>query len=368
MDDSNRMRRQNEPPVHSNPNQRYPLHDQSQQRRSLTGVSNDRYRPASLATPSSSGRGMGGAGNYSGYYQEPSASFPTANMAGTAIAYGSEYGQDSRQQPQSFGGYGTAATMMYNVGQPGAHNPVYDTQQFSSRQPAAMQMMTPDVASTYFGSETGNSGGPSMQQSTHGSSGSANVYQQSNAMNYASNSMSSVSAIPQATASADVSMTEEQEYGEGALEEKWVSYQRQLGSIFQEIVNGSLESASETLLSVTSWLLSQVADLGLNLDDTNLHADRIQLWNDFNHAWLGLGQRQIDLMVSNQQLSRSQSLVSKDMITKLGNELIRLCDGIERHGLVDYQYGVWEDQITAVLEDCLDLYEASEEDSDSGNR
>lgn len=31
----------------------------------------------------------------------------------------------------------------------------------------------------------------------------------------------------------------------------------------------------------------------------------------------------------------------------MGNELIRLCDGIERHGLVDYQYGVWEDQITA---------------------
>jgi hypothetical protein len=158
----------------------------------------------------------------------------------------------------------------------------------------------------------------------------------------------------------------------GALEEKWVSYQRQLGSIFEEILNWSLESASETLLSVTSWLLSQVADLGmyytvhgtvegdgrkpelttvactgLNLDETSLHADRIQLWNDFNHAWLGLGQRQIDLMTSSQQLSRTQSLVSKAMIKKMGNELIGLCDGIERHGLVDYQYGVWEDQITA---------------------
>ncbi|KAK7570727.1 hypothetical protein V3481_019269 [Fusarium oxysporum f. sp. vasinfectum] len=52
----------------------------------------------------------------------------------------------------------------------------------------------------------------------------------------------------------------------------------------------------------------------------------------------------------------------------MGNELVRLCDGIERHGLVDYQYGVWEDQITAILEDCLDLYDASEEGSDSGNQ
>ncbi|KAF5227938.1 hypothetical protein FANTH_14643, partial [Fusarium anthophilum] len=222
----------------------------------------------------------------------------------------------------------------------------YDDQ-FSSRQLAAMQMMPPDVDSSYFGSEAGASAGPSLQQPAQGSSGSANVYQQSNAMNYASNSMSSVSAMPQAKNTADLSMKDDHEYAEGALEEKWASYQRQLGSIFQEIVNGSLESASETLLSVTSWLLSQVADLGLNLDDTNLHADRIQLWNDFNHAWLGLGQRQIDLMTSSQQLSRTQSLVSKAMIKKMGNELIRLCDGIERHGLVDYQYGVWEDQITA---------------------
>ncbi|KAG7408154.1 hypothetical protein Forpe1208_v012049 [Fusarium oxysporum f. sp. rapae] len=285
-------------------------------------------------------------------------------MPGTAIAYGSESGHDSRQT-QGFGGYSTAATMMYNVGQPSTQN---DAQQFSSRQPATMQMMPPDVASSYFGSESEASAGSSLQQPAQGSSGSANVYQQRNDMNDASNSMYSVRAMRQAKSTADVSMRDDHDYAEGALEEKWVSYQRQLGSIFQEIVNGSLESASETLLSVTSWLLSQVADLGLNLDDTNLHADRIQLWNDFNHAWLGLGQRQIDLMTSSQQLSRTQSLVPKAMIKKMGNELIRLCDGIERHGLVDYQYGVWEDQITAVLEDCLDLFDASEEGSDSGSQ
>ncbi|RYC80873.1 hypothetical protein BFJ63_vAg16236 [Fusarium oxysporum f. sp. narcissi] len=330
-------------------------------------MSNDRHPPASLAGPSTSGPGIGAGDNYSGYYSGPSASFSTANMLGTATAYGPEYGHDSRQA-QGFGGYSTAATMMYNVGPPSTQNTVYDAQQFSSRQPAAMQMVPPDVASSYFGSETGASAGPSLQQPAQGSSGSANVYQQSNAMNDSSNSMYSVRAMPQATSTADVSITDDHDYGEGALEEKWVSYQRQLGSIFQEIVNGSLESASEKLLSVTSWLLSPVADLGLHLDETNLHADRIQLWNDFNHAWLGLGQRQIDLMTSSQPLSRTQSLVPKAMMKKMGNELVRLCDGIERHGLVDYQYGVWEDQITAVLEDCLDLFDASEEGSDSGSQ
>ncbi|KNB15415.1 hypothetical protein FOXG_13978 [Fusarium oxysporum f. sp. lycopersici 4287] len=294
-------------------------------------------------------------------------------MPGTAIAYGSEYGHDSRRT-QGFGDYSTAATAMYNVGQPSTQKTVYDAQQFSSRQPAAMQMMPPDIASRYFGSETGASAGPSPQQPAQGSSGSANVYQQSNAMNYASNSMSSESVMPQATKTADVSMTEDHDYAEGALEEEWVSYQRQLASIFQEIVNGSLESASETLLSLTSWLLSQVADLGMYytvyviVEGNRRKPELTTLWNDFNHAWLGLGQRQIDLMTSSQQLWRTQNLVPEAMIKKMGNELIRLCDGIERHGLVDYQYGVWEDQITAVLGDCLDLYDASKEGSDSGNR
>ena len=52
------------------------------------------------------------------------------------------------------------------------------------------------------------------------------------------------------------------------------------------------------------------------------------------------------MMESGLQPTRSQSLMSKGTIKKMGNELIRLCDGVERHGLVDYQYGVWEERIT----------------------
>lgn len=54
-------------------------------------------------------------------------------------------------------------------------------------------------------------------------------------------------------------------------------------------------------------------------------------------------------MSSSQQLSRSQRIMSQETIKKLGDELIRLCDGIESHGLVDYQYGVWEDRIEASM-------------------
>uniref|UniRef100_A0A0D2YD33 Uncharacterized protein n=1 Tax=Fusarium oxysporum (strain Fo5176) TaxID=660025 RepID=A0A0D2YD33_FUSOF len=128
-------------------------------------------------------------------------------------AYDSEYGLDCRQK-QGFGGYSIAATMMYNVGQP-------------------------NVASSYFGAETGASAGPSLQQPAQGSSGSANVYQQSNAMDDSSNSMYSVRAMPQTTSTADVSMTDDHDYGEGALEEKWASILMKRTSMLIEFSYGT---------------------------------------------------------------------------------------------------------------------------------
>ena len=53
------------------------------------------------------------------------------------------------------------------------------------------------------------------------------------------------------------------------------------------------------------------------------------------------------MMESGQQPQRLQTLISQEGLEKMGRELVRLCDSIERHGLVDYQYGVWEEQIVA---------------------
>lgn len=70
------------------------------------------------------------------------------------------------------------------------------------------------------------------------------------------------------------------------------------------------------------------------------------MWQDFNHAWLSLFQKQKDLMGTGLQLQH-QTLVSEEGLRKMGKEIVRLCDSIDRHGLVDYQYGVWEEHIIA---------------------
>jgi len=37
--------------------------------------------------------------------------------------------------------------------------------------------------------------------------------------------------------------------------------------------------------------------------------------------------------------------MSQDFIKKMAKDLIRMCDAVEKHGLVDYQYGVAEERI-----------------------
>ena len=58
-------------------------------------------------------------------------------------------------------------------------------------------------------------------------------------------------------------------------------------------------------------------------------------------------QRQKDMLQSGQEIQRPQTLIGQDSLEKMGKELVRLCDAVERHGLVDYQYGVWEEEIVS---------------------
>ena len=53
-----------------------------------------------------------------------------------------------------------------------------------------------------------------------------------------------------------------------------------------------------------------------------------------------------------------QSMLSKTAIQHLGDELTRLSDGLEKSGLVDYEMGVWEEEIIHCKPEGLDLFVA----------
>ncbi|KAI0490762.1 hypothetical protein F4859DRAFT_21295 [Xylaria cf. heliscus] len=361
MDDNTRRRRQ-EQASSSGANSRYVVNDPNAPRRSYGIGGSERYRHAPPSSTSSPGpRGIGAAPSYSGYYQEPVAAF-SQSIPQSTIAYQPEYTHDNRQ-PQSYNAYNTS--MLYNVQQGSAQNTVYDAnQQFSSRQGAGLQMIPPDVAAPYFPSEPTNAAATAGLQPQAASSSTAAVYQQNPAdQRMLQQSYSSTIAPMTALAQAgSEQIVEDDEYTAAPVQtaqmgEAYEQYQGALRDVFTNIQSGVLQTAGESLLGVTEWLLSKVVDLGLTGDEENLHDDRIRLWRDFNHAWLSLGQKQKDMTESSSPPQRGQNVLSEDDLKKMGNEIVRLCNGIERWGLVDYEYGVWEEQILDILGKCLDVYD-----------
>jgi hypothetical protein len=249
MDDNNRRRRQNEPP-YPGPDPRF--NPDQTQGRGFSSSSSERYRPGPITTSPSTGRD---ATAYSGYYQEPASSFPAALPPNT-LQYQSGYAQDQRQQ-QSFASYNP--DLMYNVAQQAPPSNVYDsTQQFQPRQPTGMQML-PDVAAPYFPNEPTSAPGPSGLQH-HTSSSSSTVYPQHQQSSAGYHSNIAMGGIPH----AGPEIMEEGEFpaqGQG-MEAAYTAYQTALKEIFQNIINGRLGDASQSLLEVSEWLLGHVGDLG----------------------------------------------------------------------------------------------------------
>lgn len=91
------------------------------------------------------------------------------------------------------------------------------------------------------------------------------------------------------------------------------------------------------------------------------------------------------MIQSGQALHDSQSIISTQALEQLARELVRLCDDVEKHGLVDYQMGVAEENIMdrecnsyplpfsllmieLVLLRCLSLLEVPSDRNDSTSR
>lgn len=109
-----------------------------------------------------------------------------------------------------------------------------------------------------------------------------------------------------------------------------------------------------------------------------MYNERLQLWDDFNSAWLTTLQRQKEMtqemIDSNQRPQPPRSILDYDYLERMGDQLVKACDQMEKHGLVDYEMGVWEEEIISsvfgpfyllevaanllvVLTNCLELLE-----------
>ncbi|KAH0566320.1 hypothetical protein GP486_000291 [Trichoglossum hirsutum] len=298
--------------------------------------------------------------------------YATPALPGGTMQYQSEYSQDPQRQ-QAFHQFGS--NPMYNVPQQVSQNPSYDpVQQYPPRQSAAIEVLSSQFAGVQQFYEPTSAPGP-VGPSQH-------AHSQFSSIQYPQQSSLGRSPLPQPYASGLGSLSqvsapepmEEQEFGQGssAFDQAYDQYQTALKQTFLDTRSGHLIEAGNSLEKVSDWLLSHAVELGLVRDEPELHGDRMKLWNEFNTCWLAVLQKEKDMILELHEGGQSpqppQGIIPEESLERMGRELIRLCDSMERHGLVDYQMGVWEEEIISILQECLELLENNGEGVTAGSR
>ncbi|KAH0293431.1 hypothetical protein M436DRAFT_77552 [Aureobasidium namibiae CBS 147.97] len=143
------------------------------------------------------------------------------------------------------------------------------------------------------------------------------------------------------------------------LREQFDRYQTQTKEIFTLVRDRQLKPTASLLLQISRFLIGNVAALGLDRDDKGQNKDRLKLWDTFNYCWLTALHSQhktTQIMIqTGQQLPPGQSIMDSDDLETLGQEIVKLCDSIDKTGLVDYQMGVAEERIVDILLKCLNV-------------
>lgn len=336
----------------------------------------DRFRQSHLGVNSPTAAPPAGRGGAIPGYNYPygeGPQFAGASINPAPMQYQAEYGQEQRPPQQSYQQYGP--NVMYNV--PGQqqtspqspYEPVQPYQQ--PRQSAAIEVLTNQfgVPPQYY--ETGPTSAPA-------SAIGQPLPSPYNQLSYTNQGPASRDSIGSAYASgmADTNPTPQSAFGQsnyatGELDVAYTHYQAELKKTFESVRDRRLMEAGQSLVNITEWLLGNAEMLGklhrsilclneqlklttgLVRDDEQMHADLIKLWEQFNTGWLAALQTQKEMtnemLETGQQPRAPHSLMDTDQMEAMGKELVRLCDIMEKHGLVDYQMGVWEEEIISCV-------------------
>ncbi|KAJ5139282.1 uncharacterized protein N7515_004130 [Penicillium bovifimosum] len=273
-----------------------------------------------------------------------------------------------RRTPQDPAAFSYDSSILYGFGQQGpSQGPFEAVPQYQTRQSAAIELSNQFAVPQYFAPEdsTGSGvAGLSPYLNAQLQSYNQPNPQRPNTTQSFSATISDFNAIGSGSMNRLDPAEQRQQSDQPSLEEAVGRYQRILRRTFDQTRAGRLVEAGASLLEISEWLVTNARDLGLLHDDSLHYRDRLKLWHDFNLCWLAICQKQKDLILemiaTNQQPSHT-SLIRRERMESMGRDLIQLCDQLEPHGLVDYQMGIWEEEILSVLSQCLDLMESRPE-------
>ncbi|KAL8813107.1 MAG: hypothetical protein Q9223_000633 [Gallowayella weberi] len=308
-----------------------------------------------------------------GYQQGPQ--YPAAQMQGSSLQYSTDYNQEA-QRPQNFPQY--MSQVVYNVPQQNQPRSPYEAvPQYQPRQSAALEVLSNQFGvSQYYNPHEamGALGHTSTPQQYAPSQFNQSIsYQTPGAgrSTIASPYPVGMTEYAQGTAQeGPPDMAEQQEEESANLADEYNNYQEALKATFEKTSKGRLIEAGRSLLEISEWLLGHTKELGLVSDDESRKEERLRLWTEFNTCWLALLQGQKEatqqMLDTEQRPHRPQSVLGKDFLGNMAETLVHHCDGLEKYGLVDYQTGVWEEEIMSILTQCLDTLDENDPDPAPG--
>ncbi|KAJ5902524.1 hypothetical protein N7495_003052 [Penicillium taxi] len=284
-----------------------------------------------------------------------------------------QHHQQQQQDTQSFVQYESG--MLYGFGQQGPVQGPFDVvSQYSTRQSAAIEALSNQFAvPQYFAPEepsgTGVPGLSSYMNPQIPYNQPSPIARPSTTQSF-STTMPDFISMGVGSSRLDPSPLQHPDpshqtaTASSSIEHSYFQYQRRLRTTFDRTRAGRLIEANTSLLEISDWLVTNARDLGILRDDHLVYPDRLRFWNEFNLCWLALCQKQKELSqdyITTGQLPAQTNLISRDRLEQSGKELIQICDQLEQHGLVDYQMGIWEEEILCVLGQCIDLMEKKPE-------
>ncbi|KAF2997821.1 hypothetical protein E8E13_000503 [Curvularia kusanoi] len=345
----------------------------------------DRFRQAPLTAPapptSAPSSGSRPSSQSYGYAYGEGSQFVGSSLQSSGVSYGAQ-GYSPEPQPQqrsaqqAYSPYGQS--VMYSV--PGAQGSATGSSQYEAVEPYQQNRDSAiEVLSTGFGvaqpqyynvaGESGPTSAPASAIATQSvpsqypslayTAQQAPVGREPLAPAYTAGGMTDPhQATAQAGYSQPSSYGEQHQTGND-YDDFYNNYQSELKKTFQYVHDGRINEAGAQLHRLSEWLLHWAETLGLVRDDETHYAQRLKLWEEFNTCWLSTLQKQKsmtqDMINTGQRPQPPMTLIDYDTLEKMGTQLVKNCDNMEKHGLVDYQMGVWEEEIIAMLTSCLDL-------------
>ncbi|KAI5815987.1 hypothetical protein BZA77DRAFT_66365 [Pyronema omphalodes] len=304
---------------------------------------------------------------------------PYSQSSYNTIQYPTDYPQDLQSRQQPFPTYGS--DLNYSTPSQPGNQPYAPMQSYPPRQNAAIEVLSSQFSGSTPYYVTGDSSTPVGASPASHHHQAPSQFSSPAYSHY--NSPASVripphaytASIPELTQPAVAEpTTEDPDYAAqnqtAALDEAYAQYQTAIKRTFQNMRDGRLRDAGDSLLQLSEWLLTNAVELGLVRDEQELYGDRTRLWNEFNTCWLSVLNKEKEMLkeyvASGREPQPPQDFLREEFLEKMGRDLVRLCDNMEGHGLVDYQMGVWEEEIIEAIQECLDLLEGNSSNRPEG--